>query len=165
LKKPSESDPRSTPEDSNPCIVIERQGKRAVFVRHVTAGRDDDSLDLRLPHDILSTWCDDERRRISRATHPLSAEIWSTARKDFVEQTVASWLSDFGAPVLFALLAVGVVGLPLPDETLLTFAGVLVAQGRMNPATAAAAAIGGAMTGITLSYGVGRFAGLPLLLR
>ena len=35
----------------------------------------------------------------------------------------------------------------------------------MHPVTAAAAAIGGAMTGITLSYGLGRFAGLPLLLR
>jgi membrane protein DedA with SNARE-associated domain len=31
--------------------------------------------------------------------------------------------------------------------------------------SAAAGAIGGAMTGITLSYALGRFAGLPLLLR
>ena len=82
-----------------------------------------------------------------------------------MEQAVASWLSDFGAPALFVLLAIGVVGLPLPDETLLALAGVLIGRGRLNPVTAAAAAIGGAMTGITLSYGVGRFAGLPLLLR
>ena len=82
-----------------------------------------------------------------------------------MEQAVASWLSDFGAPALFVLLAIGVVGLPLPDETLLALAGVLIGRGRLHPVTAAAAAIGGAMTGITLSYGLGRFAGLPLLLR
>jgi membrane protein DedA with SNARE-associated domain len=66
---------------------------------------------------------------------------------------------------LFALLALGVVGLPVPDETLLVVAGVLIGQGRLHPVTAAAAALGGAMTGITASYGLGRFAGLPLLLR
>jgi len=82
-----------------------------------------------------------------------------------MEHAVASWLSAFGAPALFALLALGVVGLPLPDETLLTLAGVLMGQGRLHPAAAAVAAIAGAMTGITLSYGLGRFAGLPLLLR
>ena len=65
---------------------------------------------------------------------------------------------------MFVLLAIGVVGLPVPDETLLGLAGVLIARGRLHPLTAAAAAIGGAMTGITLSYGLGRLAGLPLLL-
>lgn len=66
---------------------------------------------------------------------------------------------------LFALLALGVVGLPIPDDALLALAGVLIGRGRLHPVTAAAAAIGGAMTGITLSYGLGRFAGLPLLIR
>lgn len=82
-----------------------------------------------------------------------------------MEQVIASWLSQFGSPALFLLLALGVVGLPLPDETLLALAGVLIGQGRLHPVTAAVAAIGGAMTGITISYGLGRFAGLPLLLR
>lgn len=82
-----------------------------------------------------------------------------------MEQTVAAWLSQFGAPVLFALLALGVVGVPFPDETLLALAGMLIGQGRLHPVTATLAAMGGAMTGITLSYGLGRFAGLPLLLR
>jgi len=82
-----------------------------------------------------------------------------------VEQAIASWLSEFGAPALFVLLALGVVGLPLPDDALLALAGVLIGQGRLHPVTATVAAMGGAMTGITLSYGLGRFAGLPLLLR
>jgi membrane protein DedA with SNARE-associated domain len=82
-----------------------------------------------------------------------------------VEQTIAEWLSTYGAPALFALLAFGVVGLPLPDEALLALAGALIGHGRLHPVAAAAAAMAGAMTGITLSYGLGRFAGLPLLLR
>ena len=82
-----------------------------------------------------------------------------------MEHAVASWLSEFGAPALFVLLALGVVGLPVPDDALLAVAGVLIGRGHLHPVTAAAAAIGGAMTGITLSYGLGRFAGLPLLVR
>lgn len=82
-----------------------------------------------------------------------------------MEQAVGAWLSAYGAPALFALLALGVLGLPVPDESLLALAGVLIGQGRLHPVTAAVAAVGGAMTGITLSYGLGRFGGLPLLLR
>jgi membrane protein DedA with SNARE-associated domain len=82
-----------------------------------------------------------------------------------VEHTVLSWLSEFGAPVLFVLLAFGVVGLPVPDETLLVVAGVLIGQGRLHPVATTAAAAGGAMTGITASFALGRYAGLPLLLR
>jgi len=82
-----------------------------------------------------------------------------------VEQTVVSWLADYGAPLLFVLLAVGVVGLPVPDETLLVVAGVLIGQGRLHAVATTAAAVGGAMAGITASFALGRFAGLPLILR
>jgi membrane protein DedA with SNARE-associated domain len=82
-----------------------------------------------------------------------------------VEQAIASWISAYGAPALFALMAFGVVGLPLPDEALLAVAGALMGQGRLHPVPAAIAAMAGAMTGITFSYGLGRFAGLPLVLR
>jgi len=82
-----------------------------------------------------------------------------------VEQTVVSWLADYGAPLLFVLLAVGVVGLPVPDETLLVVAGVLIGQGRLHAVATTAAAVGGAMAGITASFALGRFAGLTLILR
>ncbi len=82
-----------------------------------------------------------------------------------MEHTVLSWLSDLGAPALFALLALGVVGLPIPDETLLVVAGALVHEGRMNPLTTAVAALGGSMSGITISYSVGRIAGLAFVHR
>ena len=39
---------------------------------------------------------------------------------------IFNWIIQYSYPVLFALLMLGIVGLPLPDETLLTFAGYLV---------------------------------------
>ena len=47
---------------------------------------------------------------------------------------------------------VGVFGLPVPDEALLTFAGVLVREGKLHFATTWTAAALGSMCGITLSY-------------
>jgi membrane protein DedA with SNARE-associated domain len=66
------------------------------------------------------------------------------------------WVSAYGAAALSLLLCLGVFGLPIPDETLLTFAGVLVRQGRLHFATTWGAAAVGSMCGITLSYAIGR---------
>jgi membrane protein DedA with SNARE-associated domain len=82
-----------------------------------------------------------------------------------MEQLVASWLAHYGAPALFILLMLGIFGLPVPDETLLVFAGVLVGRGQLRPVPVLAAAFSGAAVGITVSFVVGRFAGLPLLAR
>jgi membrane protein DedA with SNARE-associated domain len=82
-----------------------------------------------------------------------------------MEHTVTSWLTSFGAPAVFVLLMLGVFGLPIPDETVLLLAGVLAGQGQLRPLPTAVAGVGGAMIAITVSYALGRFAGLPLLLR
>jgi membrane protein DedA with SNARE-associated domain len=66
------------------------------------------------------------------------------------------WIGNYGPAALGVLLMLGVFGLPVPDETLLTFAGVLVRHGRMYFATTWLAAACGSMGGITLSYIVGR---------
>jgi membrane protein DedA with SNARE-associated domain len=66
------------------------------------------------------------------------------------------WISTYGEAVLALLLMVGVFGLPVPDETLLTFAGVLVREGKLHFATTWTAAAVGSMCGITLSYALGR---------
>ena len=73
------------------------------------------------------------------------------------------WIAAYGAAALFVLLLLGVFGLPVPDETLLTFAGVLIRQGTMHAVPAVAAAILGSMAGITLSYTVGRTFGLGVV--
>jgi membrane protein DedA with SNARE-associated domain len=82
-----------------------------------------------------------------------------------MESTITTWLLYYGAPALFVLLMLGVFGLPIPDETALVVAGLLVSRGRLPPFATVVAAILGAMTGITVSYILGRFAGLPLLRR
>ena len=40
-------------------------------------------------------------------------------------EVLFQWVSQYGYAALFALLVLGIVGLPIPDETLLTFAGYL----------------------------------------
>jgi len=68
-------------------------------------------------------------------------------------------LEHYGYFGLFGLLFLGIVGLPLPDETLLTFVGVLINRGHMAYVPAFLAAFFGSSVGITLSYLLGRFLG------
>lgn len=63
------------------------------------------------------------------------------------------------------LLVFGIVGLPVPDETLLTFTGYLIYTGRLRLAPAALAALMGSMCGITVSYILGRTFGIGLIHR
>lgn len=73
------------------------------------------------------------------------------------------WITQYGAAALSVLLFLGVFGLPVPDETLLTFAGVLVRRGELHFASAYIAAVLGSMGGITLSYAIGRTFGLGVV--
>jgi membrane protein DedA with SNARE-associated domain len=77
-----------------------------------------------------------------------------------VPESLLHWISAYGPAAIFVLLFLGVFGLPVPDETLLTFAGVLVRQGHMHFIPTFAAATLGSMGGITLSYVAGRTLGL-----
>jgi membrane protein DedA with SNARE-associated domain len=36
------------------------------------------------------------------------------------------WIPEYGYPALFFLLMLGIVGLPVPEETLRTFSGYLI---------------------------------------
>jgi|SRR5690349_24297485 len=69
------------------------------------------------------------------------------------------WIARYGYVGIFALLVLGIVGLPVPDETLLTFAGYLASKGDLAYAPALGAAWLGSACGITLSYGIGRLLG------
>lgn len=74
-------------------------------------------------------------------------------------ESLLQWLSQWGYAGLFSLLVFGIVGLPVPDETLLVFSGYLVAQGRLNFVFTWIAAFAGALCGISTSYVIGRVAG------
>ena len=73
------------------------------------------------------------------------------------------WVSMYGPIALFVLLVLGIVGLPVPDETLMVFCGALIGKGTLNPEATFAAAFFGSAAGITLSYFIGRTAGKPFL--
>jgi len=72
---------------------------------------------------------------------------------------VFTWVAAHGYGALFLLLALGIVGLPIPDETLLVFTGYLIFRGKLHPAGALAVALAGTWTGISLSYVLGRTLG------
>jgi len=68
-------------------------------------------------------------------------------------------ITQYGYPGLFLLLMLGIVGLPLPDETLLTAAGFFVRKGELHPVGAFIACLLGSVSGITLSFIIGRTLG------
>src|SRR5213592_1815882 len=82
-----------------------------------------------------------------------------------MEQQVLAWITQYGYLAIFSLLVLGIVGLPVPDETLLTFTGYLVYQGNLSLVTALLSGFAGSACGITISYILGRTFGLTLIHR
>lgn len=80
-------------------------------------------------------------------------------------ESVLDWILRYGYVGLFALLMFGIAGLPIPDETLLMFSGYLIWRGRLNPLLAFASSFAGSVSGISISYAMGRFVGQPVLFR
>ena len=82
-----------------------------------------------------------------------------------MEQQVLEWISHYGYLAIFSLLVLGIVGLPVPDETLLTFTGYLVFKGNLSFPLAWGSALAGSLCGITISYVLGRWFGIRLIHR
>jgi membrane protein DedA with SNARE-associated domain len=78
-------------------------------------------------------------------------------------ETVLGWVTHYGSVSLFFLTMLGIVGLPIPDETLLVFSGYLIFKGKLNPVFTFSMAFLGSVTGITVSYFLGRIYGLKLI--
>ena len=72
--------------------------------------------------------------------------------------SVPFWITHYGYAGLSALLMLGIVGLPIPDETLLGFAGHLIAKGKLAFIPTIGTAFLGSVCGITISYALGRWA-------
>ena len=75
------------------------------------------------------------------------------------------WIFHHGYLGMYGLLAGGVVAFLVPEDTTMIVAGCLVARGRWSLAPTWAAAAGGCITGVTMSYLVGRFLGLVIVKR
>ncbi len=80
-----------------------------------------------------------------------------------VEHRLLGWISRYGLQFIFGAQVLGIVGLPMPDELMLTMAGTLVRAGRLPLLGTLVAAQGGALVGITVSYLAGRYIGLAAL--
>lgn len=74
-------------------------------------------------------------------------------------------VTHYGYAALFGLLLLGIVGLPVPDETLLVFSGFLISRGHFHPALTFIAGFLGSVCGISLSYSIGRTLGHASVLR
>lgn len=69
------------------------------------------------------------------------------------------WLLNYGGLALFILLALGIIALPVPEETLLVFSGYLISQGTFIFIPTFIAAYLGSVCGITVSYLIGSTGG------
>ena len=74
-------------------------------------------------------------------------------------EPAVAWISQYGYLALFVLLVLGIVGLPIPDETLLAFAGYLVFKGVLAWVPTVMTGFLGSVCGITVSYALGRSVG------
>jgi len=79
--------------------------------------------------------------------------------------TLQMWLIQYGSIALFFLLAIGILALPVPEETLMVIAGALMNLGKLPMLQTIIAAIMGSLCGITASYILGRTAGQFLIHR
>jgi membrane protein DedA with SNARE-associated domain len=80
-------------------------------------------------------------------------------------ETGMHWIDRYGYGAIFALMMLGIVGLPISDETILIFVGYLSFKGTLQLEPAMAIAFLGSASGISLSYAIGRFIGLPAFLK
>ncbi len=78
-------------------------------------------------------------------------------------QTILNWIIQYGYIGLFCLLMLGIVGVPFPDELIMTCAGYLIFKGHLQPGPTVIAAFMGSVCGISLSYTIGRVVGISLI--
>jgi membrane protein DedA with SNARE-associated domain len=74
-------------------------------------------------------------------------------------------ISKYGYIGIFVSLMFGIIGVPVPDETLLTFAGYLVHEGYLKLIPTILIAFLGSTSGITVSYVLGRTLGVRVIKR
>ncbi|MED4126352.1 DedA family protein [Halalkalibacterium halodurans] len=74
-------------------------------------------------------------------------------------------LIKYGYIALILILTGGIVGLPIPDEVLLTLVGYYISLGKMSYVLALLASFLGATLGISISYFLGTKLGLPFLMK
>jgi membrane protein DedA with SNARE-associated domain len=77
--------------------------------------------------------------------------------------TILQWITVHGYGVIVILFALGIFGLPLPNEWLLAYLGFLIFKGKLLPVPAFAAAFIGIFCGMVINYVLGRTFGIFLV--
>lgn len=72
---------------------------------------------------------------------------------------ITDLLAYYGYIVLFVVLTIELIALPTPGETLMTYCGFLASQGKMDWVTTILVTSLGVITGVTISYIIGRTIG------
>jgi membrane protein DedA with SNARE-associated domain len=78
-------------------------------------------------------------------------------------EIISYLVTHYGYLAIFILLMVGIFGIPIPDELLLTFAGFLAYRGELHLALAILAASSGCIVGLSVNYTAGRVVGVNLI--
>jgi len=73
------------------------------------------------------------------------------------------FIAHFGYIGIFGALMFGIIGLPVPDEILMTFVGYLISKGKLDYLLTVIVSAIGSFTGMTVSYFIGYKFGYPLL--
>lgn len=78
---------------------------------------------------------------------------------------ILNWITRYGYIGIFLLLMLGIIGVPVPDEIVLTCSGFLIFKNFLSPELTLSCAFMGSLCGISLSYVLGRFVGMPIVLK
>jgi membrane protein DedA with SNARE-associated domain len=78
-------------------------------------------------------------------------------------QSLLLSITKYSYSEIFIALGLGIVGLPVPDETLMAYAGFLVFQGKLNYLYTILVAFAGTSYGVTIGYVLGKTFGNPLI--
>jgi membrane-associated protein len=76
-----------------------------------------------------------------------------------ISDQLLAWLSQYGLPVLFGVIAIASVGIPLPISMMLVAAGSFVELGEMKLWQVIVVASAGAVLGDQIGYALGRWGG------
>ncbi|MDN4081275.1 DedA family protein [Paenibacillus polymyxa] len=77
--------------------------------------------------------------------------------------TLAYFVTQYGYISITLLLAGGILGLPVPDEALMTFVGYLVSKNMMNYILAILFSFVGSVAGMVISYQLGSKVGFVVI--
>lgn len=80
-----------------------------------------------------------------------------------MDDTVLRYVSEYGYFALLIILTLGFVGLPLPEQTVLTFTGFIVSEGGLNYFLAIIITTTGIILGMLFSFFIGRYLGIHFL--